>query len=44
MAIELAENASARGWIFFKRIGNVMEISLPNLITKEEADLIYEQN
>ena len=43
-AIELAENASARGWIVFKRIGNVMEISLPNLITKEEADLIYEQN
>jgi len=43
-AIELAENASARGWIFFKRVGNVMEISLPNLITKEEAALIYGQN
>ncbi len=44
MAIELAENASARGWINYKRIGNVMEISLPNLITKEEAEIIYEQN
>jgi hypothetical protein len=43
-AIELAENASARGWINYKRIGNVMEISLPNLITKEEAEIIYEQN
>lgn len=44
IAIELAENASARGWINYKRIGNVMEISLPNLITKEEAEIIYEQN
>lgn len=43
-AIELAENASARGWIFFKRVGNVIEISLPKIITKEEATLIYEQN
>jgi len=44
VAIELAENASARGWINYKRIGNVMEISLPNLITKVEAEIIYEQN
>jgi hypothetical protein len=43
-AIELAEDASARGWIIFKRIGNIMEISLPNLISKEEVDLLNEQN
>lgn len=43
-AIELAEIASSRSWITFKRIGNIMELSIPNLITKEEAELIYEQN
>ena len=43
-AIELAEIASHRGWINFKKIGNVMEIVFPNMITKEEAEWLYEQN
>ena len=43
-AIELAEIASQRGWIVFKHIGNVMELLFPNLITKEEAELLREQN
>lgn len=43
-AIELAEFASQRGWLVFKRIGNVMELSFPNLITQEEAEWIREQN
>ena len=43
-AIELAEIASQRGWINFKKIGSVMEIVMPNMITKEEAEWIYEQN
>jgi hypothetical protein len=43
-AIELAEIASQKGWIVFKRIGNVMEILFPNLITKEEAEWLREQN
>lgn len=43
-AIELAEIASQRGWILFKRIGNVMELLFPNLITKEEAEWLREQS
>lgn len=43
-AIELAEVASQRGWIIFKRIGNVMEILFPNLITAEEMEWLREQN
>ncbi|WP_293815459.1 hypothetical protein, partial [Thiolapillus sp.] len=30
-AIERAEEASRRGWIIFKRIGDVMEVQFPNL-------------
>lgn len=43
-AIELAEDASRRGWITFKRVGDVMEVLFPNLLTKEEKEWIYEQN
>ena len=43
-AIELAEVASRRGWIIFKRIGDIMEVQFPNLLTKEEQGWIYEQN
>lgn len=43
-AIELAEVASQRGWINFKKIGTVMEISFPNMITPEEAEWLHEQN
>jgi hypothetical protein len=42
--IELAEDASRRGWITFKRVGGVMEVLFPNLLTKEEEEWIYEQN
>ena len=41
-AIELAEIASSRGWIVFKRIGNVIEVLFPNLISIEEAKLLRE--
>ena len=37
-AIELATEASRRGWIVFKRIGEVMEILFPNLLTPEEVE------
>lgn len=43
-AIELAEIASQKGWIVFKRVGNVMELLFPNLITKEEVEWLREQN
>ena len=42
--IELAEIASQKGWIVFKRIGNVMELLFPNLLTNQEMDWIREQN
>jgi len=41
-SIELAETASRRGWIVFKRIGNVMEVQFPNLLTAQERELIHE--
>ena len=42
--IKLAEDASRRGWIVFKRIGNVMEVQFPNLLTAQEKEWIHEQN
>jgi len=41
-AIELAEIASMRGWMVFKRIGNVVEALFPILITEEEANWLRE--
>jgi len=43
-AVELAEDASQKGWIVLKRIGNVFEVLFPNLITREELEKIHEQN
>lgn len=40
--VELAENASRRGWIVFKRIGTVMEVQFPNLLTEQEREWIHE--
>ncbi|MDO9109880.1 MAG: hypothetical protein Q7U40_04435, partial [Desulfatirhabdiaceae bacterium] len=42
--IELAEEASRRGWIVFKRIGDVMEVVFPSLLTSQEMEWIREQN
>ena len=39
--IELAEVASRRGWIIFKRIGKVMEVRFPNLLTEQEREWIH---
>lgn len=41
--IEKAEVASRKGWIVMKRLGNVIEILLPQLITDEERSLLNEQ-
>lgn len=38
--IELAENASCRGWLSFKRLEDVMEAQFPNLLSKEQMALI----
>jgi hypothetical protein len=42
--MELAEEASRKGWFVFKRIGNVIEVSFPNFITGIEMEWIREQN
>ena len=41
-SIELAEEASRRGWILFNHLGNVMEVQFPNLLTAQEKLLINE--
>lgn len=43
-AIELAAEASRRGWIVFKRIGDVIEVLFPNLINQEEMEWLREQD
>jgi len=39
--IELAELASTRGWIVFKRVGNIMEVLFPNLLTPQEVEWVH---
>ncbi|NBB80451.1 MAG: hypothetical protein GVY36_13585 [Verrucomicrobia bacterium] len=41
--MEKAEVASQRGWIVMKRLGNVIEVLLPQLITDEERRCLHEQ-
>jgi len=43
-AIELAEEASRRGWIVFKRVGDVIEVLFPNLLNKDEMEWVREQS
>ena len=39
-AIELAEEASRKGWIVFKRIGDVVEVLFPNLLSPKAMELL----
>ncbi|HPD69365.1 MAG TPA: hypothetical protein P5018_05155 [Rectinema sp.] len=41
-AIELAEEASRKGWVVFKRVSNVIEVLFPNLINQEEMEWLRE--
>lgn len=43
-ALSLAEDASCRGWIVLKRVGDVIEVVFPNLITAEEMEWVREQS
>lgn len=43
-AIDLAEEASRRGWIVFKRVGRVIEVLFPSLLTEQEREWIREQS
>lgn len=42
-ALELAEEASRRGWLIFKGVGDVIEVLFPKLLTPEEQELVREQ-
>jgi hypothetical protein len=39
-AMELAEEASRRGWINFKRVGDVIEVLFPNLLNRKEMESV----
>jgi len=41
-AVMLAEDASRRGWIVFKRVGDVIEVLFPNLINEQEMEWLRE--
>ncbi|MBI4904785.1 MAG: hypothetical protein HY820_14185 [Acidobacteria bacterium] len=41
-AAELAESASQRGWIIFKRVSNVIDVQFPALLTAKEMGWIRE--
>lgn len=43
-SFDLATEASQRGWLVFKRVGRVMEIAFPNVLTKREMEWIREPN
>ncbi len=43
-AIELAEEASRRGWVTINRIGEVIEVLFPRIIGSETLELSREQN
>jgi len=43
-AIARAEEASRKGWIVCKRVGDVIEVLFPNLIRREEMEWLREQN
>jgi len=42
--MELAETAANKGWIIFKCVGSIMEVSFPRLLTEEEREWIVEQD
>jgi hypothetical protein len=43
-AMDLAGQASQRGWITFKRIGNIIEVLFPQLLTDQELEWVREQS
>jgi hypothetical protein len=40
---QMAVEASGRGWMVFKRIGNVVEVAFPNLLTEQEMEWVHGQ-
>ena len=43
-AVALAEDASRKGWIVFKRVDNVIEAVFPNQLNPQEMEWLREQN
>ena len=43
-AMALAEDASRRGWIIMKRVGNVVEVQFPKILTAQEKGWINDQD
>lgn len=41
--LELAEDASRRGWISLNRVGQIIEVNFPNLIVDQELEWLREQ-
>ena len=41
---ELATEAARKGWIVYKRLGDVIEVDFPNLLTDHEMEWLREQN
>lgn len=41
--MDKGEAAARRGWIVMKRLGNIVEVAFPNLVTDEERRLLHEQ-
>ena len=40
--IKLAEESSRKGWIDLKRVGEIIEIGFPKLISQDELELLHE--
>jgi len=43
-AIELSVQAAGKGWIVVKRLGSVIEVIFPNLLSQQEMEWVREQN
>ena len=43
LSIDLAQDASSRGWIVLNRVGTIIEVLFPNLINSQEMEWIREQ-
>jgi hypothetical protein len=41
--VGLAEESSRSGWIIVNRIGNVVEVLFPRLLTEQEMEWLHEQ-
>jgi hypothetical protein len=42
--VELVSDASAHGWIVFKHISDVYDVSFPSLLTSQEMEWVHEQS